>query len=163
MKVLIIYSIDHNWDNSEISDTRSSNKILFESLKKEGIETYLEELGHPDLETILDRYKPEETIVFNLCEFLPGIPDRLDKSLFRRLEEKVFATLKGFGCLDYARFDFRLRDNKFYLLDINPNNDISFNTSFAMAAEMKSYSYSQIVKRIVMMAAQRHPVFAEKW
>ena len=73
-----------------------------------------------------------------------------------------YKTWKGFGCLDYARFDFRLRGNKFYLLDINPNNDISSDTSFALAAEMTSYSYGQMVKRIVMMAAERHPEFGDK-
>jgi D-alanine-D-alanine ligase-like ATP-grasp enzyme len=77
-------------------------------------------------------------------------------------ENKALATWHGFGCLDYARFDFRLRDNKFYLLDINPNNDLSFDTSFALAAEAVNYSYGQMARRIVMMAAERHPVFGEK-
>jgi len=90
------------------------------------------------------------------------VPASLDEKLFRKLEKKVLKTWKGFGCLDYARFDFRLRDDEFYLLDINPNNDISIGTSFAMAVEKTSYSYSQMVKRIVMMAAERHPVYGEK-
>jgi D-alanine-D-alanine ligase len=90
------------------------------------------------------------------------IPARLDENLHKKLEQKVLATWKGFGCFDYARFDFRLRDDKFYLLDINPNNDISMYTSFALAAEMQSYSYGQMAKRIVMMAAERHPEFSEK-
>jgi D-alanine-D-alanine ligase len=329
LKVLVLYDIDHHWDSLEISDARNSNKVLFESLKKEGIETYLEELNDPDLESILDRYNPDDTIIFNLCETLPGIPNSersvleiitnkgftytgnvpdvielscdkqkvkevvsslgirvpygavltpeesadwylfpaivkpsrdhcsltiteksvvfdtsslrdqiilvnnelnqpalvedfidgrefhvsvwnneppemlppaemdfsafskagerictyeskfipgskhyekietlipatLNENLFRKLERKVLATWKGFGCLDYARFDFRLRDDKLYLLDINPNNDISINTSFALAAEMTSYSYGQMLKRIVMMAAERHPVLREK-
>jgi hypothetical protein len=38
-----------------------------------------------------------------------------------------------------ARFDYRLRDDEFYPPDINPNNDISVNTSFAPAVEMTSY------------------------
>ncbi|MFZ0473068.1 MAG: hypothetical protein WAL94_10670 [Bacteroidales bacterium] len=90
------------------------------------------------------------------------IPAPLNERLLKKLERAVFKTWKGFGCLDYARFDFRLRDDKFYLLDINPNNDISSDTSFALAAEMTSYSYGQMVKRIVMMAAERHPEFGEK-
>lgn len=64
--------------------------------------------------------------------------------------------------MDYARFDFRLRDDKFYLLDVNPNNDISFDTSFALAAEKNNYSYSQMVKRIITMAAERHPKIKEE-
>jgi D-alanine-D-alanine ligase len=329
LKVLVLYNIDHFWDSCEISDARNSSKVLFESLKNEGIETYLEELNNPYLERILKRYSPYDTIIFNLCETLPGIPHSektvleiienkgftytgnvpevielssdkqkakevlsklgirvptgavltpeeasgwnifpaivkpsrehcsltiteksvvydtsslqeqiilvndelnqpalvedfidgrefhisvwnneppeilppvemdfsafsearkrlctydskfvpgsehyekietvipatLDETLFKKLEKKVLTTWKGLGCLDYARFDFRLRDDKFYLLDINPNNDISIDTSFALAAEMNSYSYGQMAKRIVMMAAERHPVFGEK-
>lgn len=105
-------------------------------------------------------------------KFVPGsehyekieslIPAPLEEGLFKKLENVVLTAWKGFGCLDYARFDIRLRDNEFYLLDINPNNDISVDASFALAAEMANYSYGQIVKRIVMMAAERHPVFGEQ-
>ena len=105
-------------------------------------------------------------------KFIPGsehyekietlVPAPLDEKLYKKLEKQVIAAWKGFECLDYARFDFRLRDGKFYLLDINPNNDISIDTSFALAAEMANYSYGQMAKRIVMMAAERHPVFGEK-
>ncbi len=105
-------------------------------------------------------------------KFLPGsvhyekietlIPAPLNEKQLKQLEKIVISAWKGFGCMDYARFDFRLRDDKFYLLDINPNNDISLDTSFSMAAEKKNYSYSQMVKRIVMMAADRHPELSEE-
>lgn len=329
MKVIILYDLDPDWDIIEISNTRDSNKVLCESLQEEGIETYLEELSDPDLERILGKYNPADTILFNLCETLPGIPKSeirvleilensgftytgnvpeviemsydkqkvkellrsigirvpygevltaeeaagwnlfpaivkpaldhcsltitensvvfdtsslqeqirlvndvlnqpamvedfidgrefhvsvwnneppevlppaemdfsaflearkrlctydskylpgsehyekietlipapLDENLLDRLQMKVLEAWKGFGCLDYARFDFRLRDDEFYLLDINPNNDISFDTTFALAAEMTNYSYSQMAKRIVMMAAERHPELGGK-
>jgi hypothetical protein len=75
LKILVLYDLDPAWNNFEISETRSSNKVLYESLKDEGFETYLEELNNPDLEKILDRYNPDDTIIFNLCETLPGVPD----------------------------------------------------------------------------------------
>lgn len=326
MRVLIVYDIDHTWEANEINDIRSSNRILFEALRDEGIETYLEELSDPHLERILEMHDPRQTIVFNLCEALPGtifrerrvteimekkgftytgnspevidlsydkqrtkellttlgilvpagavlspeeahswtlfpaivkpscehcsltiseksvvydtdslreqiklvntslnqpalvedfidgrefhvsvwnngppemlpiaemdfsafgdardrlctydskftpgsvhyerietvMPAPLDERLYKKIEKKALDTWKGFGCMDYARFDFRLRDDNFYLLDINPNNDISHDTSFALAAGLNNYSYGQMVKRIVMMAAERHPVF----
>ncbi|HOU02684.1 MAG: hypothetical protein GT600_03495 [Bacteroidales bacterium] len=329
MKVLVIYDLDPAWEQHEIREARNSGRVLFQSLKKEGIETYLEELQDQFLERRLERYNPADTIVFNLCETMPGIPcgerkiveiienrgftytgnvpevietsyDKmkvkeilislgirvpygevlsaeeaenwtlfpaivkpshehcsltiseksvvyntselrerilfvnnelkqsaivedfidgrefhvsvwnndepevlppaemdfsafheareklctfdsksipgsdhyekiqiripapLDERHLRKLEKIALTTWRGFGCLDYARFDFRLRDNKFYLLDINPNNDISVDTSFAMAAEFKNYSYSKMVRRIIMMAAQRHPEIGEE-
>lgn len=324
MKVVILYDLDPVWDRQEITDTRKSNKVLLESLRKEGFETYLEELNNPDLGSILKKYDPDDTLIFNLCETLPGVrcgerlivefiekkgfaytgnkpqviglsydkqlvkkilgslgikvpygavlspeeayswklfpaivkpahdhcsltiteksvvfdveslkeqirvvnnemkqpalvedfidgrefhvsvwnnnppemlppaemdfsafveakerlctydskyipgsehyekirtlvPAPLDQRQLMKLEKTVIKAWKGFGCLDYARFDVRLRDNEFYLLDINPNNDISIDTSFALAAETAGYSYNQTVKRIVMMAAERHP------
>ena len=329
MKVVVLYDLDPGWDKSEIRDARKSNRAIFDSLIAEGIETYLEELNTPFLERTLEKYNPDETIIFNLCETLPGIPNSekrvvqtiedsgftytgnnpdlidlsydkqrvkellvslgiavpagailtpeeavnwnifpaivkpshehcsltiteksvvydveslqqqiilvnnelnqpalvedfidgrefrvsvwnndppeilpavemsfsafsepgrrlctydskfssssehyrkiesivpapLDYKLLRKLEKRVLKTWKGFGCLDYARFDFRMRDDEFYLLDINPNNDISRNTSFALSLELTNYSYNKMVKRIVMMAAERHPVYGEK-
>jgi D-alanine-D-alanine ligase len=72
LRVLIVYDIDHSWDKEEIRETRDSNRILFEALREEGLEAYLEELSDPHLERILDRHDPRHTIVFNLCEALPG-------------------------------------------------------------------------------------------
>ena len=329
MKVVVLYNLDPAWDKNEIRDARKSNRVLYEALKSEGIETYLEELNSPYLEKILKKYDPDNTIIFNLCETLPGIPhsekrvvqtiensgftytgndpelidlsydkqkvkellvslgvpvpygavlapeeaagwslfpaivkpsrehcsltiteksvvydisslrdqiilvnnelnqpalveefidgreffvpvwsndppeilpvvemsfsnftearkkictyeskfvpgsDHYEKietlvpaplqpKLLRKLEKTAHKVWQGFRCLDYARLDFRLRNDEFFLLDINPNNDISFNASFALSAEITGCSYSQMVRRIVMMAAERHPVYGEK-
>ena len=74
MKVLVIYDLDPAWEQHEIREARNSGRVLFQSLKKEGIETYLEELQDQFLERRLERYNPADTIVFNLCETMPGIP-----------------------------------------------------------------------------------------
>ena len=70
--------------------------------------------------------------------------------------KKAYQTL---GCRDYARLDIRLRDNIFYVLDVNPNADISIDASMACAAEVSGISYGQMGSLIVHMAAQRHPVW----
>ena len=90
------------------------------------------------------------------------VPASIDDELYAQMERESLKAWKGFGCMDYARFDFRLRDDKLYLLDVNPNSDISFDASFAMAAEVLNYSYSKMLKKILMMAAERHPVYGEK-
>ena len=66
------------------------------------------------------------------------------------------------GIRDYARFDFRLREGIFYLLDPNPNPDISADASLALTAELAGYSYGQMGSRLVRLAARRHPVFGMK-
>ena len=63
------------------------------------------------------------------------------------------------GCRDYARMDIRLRDNTFYVLDINPNADISHEASMACAAEIAGINYGQMGSKIAYMAAKRHPAF----
>lgn len=117
-------------------------------------------------------HEPSERLCTYDSKFIPGsehyekivtlVPAPLEEKQLKSLEKSVLAAWRGFGCLDYARFDFRLRDDKFYLLDINPNNDISIDTSFAIAAGIQNYSYSQMVKRIVMMAVERHPELGEE-
>jgi hypothetical protein len=58
--------------------------------------------------------------------------------------------------------DIRLRDNIFYVLDVNPNADISSDASMACAAEIDGISYARMGSLIVQMAVRRHPIFGEK-
>jgi len=66
------------------------------------------------------------------------------------------------GCRDYARLDIRLRDGIFYILDVNPNADISPDTSLALAAEQVGLPYGKLASYLVNLAAQRHPIFGKQ-
>ncbi|MFO7569330.1 MAG: hypothetical protein R6W75_05990 [Smithellaceae bacterium] len=66
---------------------------------------------------------------------------------------------RAIGCRDYARMDIRLREGIFYVLDVNPNADISSDASMACAAEAADVSYGQMGSLLVRMAARRHPVW----
>ncbi|MCX8043575.1 MAG: hypothetical protein N3B18_05540 [Desulfobacterota bacterium] len=78
------------------------------------------------------------------------------------LETTARAAYAVMGCRDYARLDIRLRDGVFYVLDINPNPDISSDTSMAAAAALQGYSYGAMLSKIVNLAAMRHPVFGRQ-
>jgi len=105
------------------------------------------------------------------AKFIPGsdpyekIETRLPASLTpeetRALEKVCCDAYRAVGCRDYARMDVRLRDGVFYVLDINPNADISHDASMACAAEVTGISYGQMGSMIVRLAASRHPVFSK--
>lgn len=105
------------------------------------------------------------------AKFIPGsqhyekietlLPAPLTNDEKEALEKVCGDAYRATGCRDYARMDVRLRDNIFYVLDVNPNADISSDASMACAAEIAGISYAQMGSMIVRMAAQRHPVFGK--
>ena len=69
---------------------------------------------------------------------------------------------RALGCRDYARMDVRLKNDIFYVLDVNPNADISHDASMACAAEKAGLSYGGMGSLFVRYAAGRHPLFGKK-
>ncbi|MFO0878000.1 MAG: hypothetical protein U0840_11655 [Gemmataceae bacterium] len=49
----------------------------------------------------------------------------LSGELGRKIEECAFRAFRLLGCRDYARVDFRIRDNQPYILELNPNPDFA--------------------------------------
>ncbi|MFA5367625.1 MAG: hypothetical protein WC333_07095 [Dehalococcoidia bacterium] len=103
------------------------------------------------------------------AKFLPGsplydgiktlLPAPLSPEESDALENACKAAYKALGCRDYGRIDARIRDGVVYVLDVNPNADISADASLACAAEVAGYSYGETGSRIVRLAAHRHPVW----
>lgn len=85
------------------------------------------------------------------------LPAPLSREEWTRLQRIARATYQVAGCRDYARLDVRLRDGVFYVLDVNPNPDISADTSTVLAAAEAGYSYGELGSRLVYLAASRHP------
>jgi D-alanine-D-alanine ligase len=91
---------------------------------------------------------------------IPRLPASLTHKEVSNLEEVVRAAYRATNCRDYARMDIRLRDDIFYVLDVNHNADISSDNSLVQAAEMMGYSYGQFGSMLINLAAQRHPIYA---
>ncbi|MBN2058816.1 MAG: ATP-grasp domain-containing protein [Deltaproteobacteria bacterium] len=85
------------------------------------------------------------------------IPAQMKKAELSALRETSIAAYQWLGCRDYARIDLRLRDDIFYVLDVNPNADISPDTSLAYAAEASGIGYGAFISRLIHLAAARHP------
>lgn len=87
------------------------------------------------------------------------IPAELDASEHFQLTQTALRAYKAMGCRDYARIDLRSRNGIFYVLDINPNADLSPDTSMVYAAEAAGLTYGVVGSRLVNFAAQRHSLF----
>lgn len=92
-------------------------------------------------------------------QILVRVPAPLAEAEYEELQQTAVATYVALGCRDYARLDIRLRDGVFYVLDVNPNPDISADTSTAAAAEAAGFSYGAMASWLVALAALRHPVY----
>ena len=87
---------------------------------------------------------------------IPICPAKLPK----KVEEKAkYIALKAFRvmeCRDYARVDMRLAKNKeLYVLEVNPNPDLTEGAGFMRSAEHAGMSYAKALKKIAMLAYER--------
>ena len=71
----------------------------------------------------------------------------------RELEKLVLAGFSALQCRDYARMDVRLRNGIFYLVDVNPNADISADASVARGAAAAGLSYGELISYLVTWLA----------
>ena len=60
------------------------------------------------------------------------------------------------GCTDYARLDIRIReDKKVFVLEVNPNPDLTEGVSFMDSAEHFGLSFGETLAKIVECALSR--------
>lgn len=89
------------------------------------------------------------------------LPAPLGDDELQSLERVCRAAYTAVGCRDYGRIDVRMQGGVFYVLDVNPNADVSADASLACASELAGYSYGETGSRIVRLAARRHPVWGK--
>jgi D-alanine-D-alanine ligase len=85
-------------------------------------------------------------------------PARIPNSLESRLKEMALKAYHVVGCRDYARIDFRLsKENKPYILEVNPNPDITDDAGFARSAKAYGFTFEEMIGNIVDHALERNP------
>jgi D-alanine-D-alanine ligase len=86
----------------------------------------------------------------------PQCPAVLDKKTEKKLKEIALLAYDAMNCRDYARVDVRLdKNNVPYVIEVNPNPDISTDSGFARAAAAKGMTYSQLLGTIAGFALKR--------
>lgn len=86
----------------------------------------------------------------------PVCPANIDSDIKKKVEKLAIKAYKALGCRDYARVDVRVsNDGTPYVIEINPNPDVSSDSGFARAAAASGKSYSELLFIITNFALQR--------
>jgi D-alanine-D-alanine ligase len=86
----------------------------------------------------------------------PICPAPLEWVMKKRVEHIAVKVFKLFGCRDYGRVDIRIdRDGKIYILEINPNPDISPQSGMTRAIKVQGMAYREFIRGLIERALQR--------
>jgi D-alanine-D-alanine ligase len=111
---------------------------------------------HPSIISYDAKWNPLEEVyhqVFTVC------PARLSRRAQRRVEAAALAAYRATGCRDYARLDLRLtRADQPFVLEVNPNPDLTEGVSFMESAEHAGYSFEEALRSITEFALKRRRV-----
>lgn len=86
----------------------------------------------------------------------PVCPADLPERLKKKIQTIALASYDALNCRDYARIDIRLNNNgEPYVIEVNPNPDISSDSGFARAAAADGLSYDDLLFTIANFALSR--------
>jgi D-alanine-D-alanine ligase len=87
---------------------------------------------------------------------IPICPAKLPPEIERAAKNIALKAFNIMGCRDYARIDIRLsKDNQLYVLEVNPNPDLTEGAGFLRSTEAAGYSYVQTLEEIIKFALAR--------
>ena len=86
----------------------------------------------------------------------PKCPAKLNNTIKNKIEKTALIAFNAMNCRDYARVDIRLKDNIPYVIEVNPNPDISFDSGFARAAAAAGISHEELLFTIANFALVRN-------
>jgi D-alanine-D-alanine ligase len=86
----------------------------------------------------------------------PVCPAPIEDDLRRRLQTMAVDAFRTMGCRDYARVDFRMdAKGRIFILEVNPNPDISLNAGYARALAAAGVEYAAFWDVMVRNALKR--------
>lgn len=105
----------------------------------------------------------QEKIVTYDCKWIPGTPDyqarsvplegRMDPAKIKAAQTIARSAFLALGATGYGRVDLRMgRDGNFFVIDVNPNPDISADAGLSIAAKSIGVSHDQLIQSFVETA-----------
>jgi D-alanine-D-alanine ligase len=89
----------------------------------------------------------------------PVCPAPVDDEMRARLQGLAEAAFRTMGCRDYARVDFRMdAKGRPFILEVNPNPDISTNAGYARALQAAGIAYASFWGAMIDNALKRRIV-----
>jgi len=96
----------------------------------------------------------EDSVYYNNTN--PQCPAKLNMRLKKKVEETAILAFNAMNCRDYARVDIRVSKKGVpYVIEVNPNPDISTDSGFARAATAAGLSYPDLLRTITGFALAR--------
>jgi D-alanine-D-alanine ligase len=83
-------------------------------------------------------------------------PARLSESLREKISQVAVRAYLTMGLQDYGRIDIRVHNGVPYVLEVNPNADLSPDAGIARAARVAGMTYADLSDEIVRLAAHRY-------
>lgn len=107
----------------------------------------------PAIVTYEAKWSPESTY-YKFTN--PQCPANIDDELQKKLSYVALEAYYAMECRDYARVDIRLdKNNVPYVIEVNPNPDISIDSGFVRAAKAANISYSSLILKLAELAIER--------
>jgi D-alanine-D-alanine ligase len=83
-------------------------------------------------------------------------PARAGSALREKINQVAVRAYQALGLRDYGRVDLRVRNGMPYVLEVNPNADLSPDAGIARAARSAGMRYADLADEIVRLAAHRY-------
>jgi D-alanine-D-alanine ligase len=96
----------------------------------------------------------EDSVYYN--HTVPKCPAELGNKIKKEIEDTALSAYEALNCRDYARIDIRLSEKGIpFVIEVNPNPDISTDSGFARAAAAAGISHRELLYTIASFANAR--------
>src|SRR4030066_302761 len=95
LSVLLLYNLDPSWSRQDIQECHAAASLLTNSLVDAGHHVQEICVQSAELETVLEGFNPDEHLILNWCEELPGIPR--SEHMVAQILERMGFTFTGAG------------------------------------------------------------------